>query len=97
VRPIASPPALRSTTGVRSSSIAQRLGQASKLEKSFLREGFKQVRGDEVMKAANEILDFRTVREKGIKAGKIKSIIHPSLASHVRREAVKFVDELKRV
>lgn len=27
----------------------------------------------------------------------IKSIIHPTLADHVRREAVKFVDELKRV
>jgi hypothetical protein len=55
------------------------------------------VRGDEVMKAAAEVLDFKTVGEKGIKSGKIKSIIHPSLASHVRREAVKFVDELKRV
>ena len=34
--------------------------------------------------------------ETGIKAGKIKSIIHPSLAPHVRREAVKFNDELRR-
>jgi hypothetical protein len=66
------------------------------LEKAFLHEGFKQVRGDEVMKAAHEVLDFKTVGEKGIKSGKIKSIIHPSLASHVRREAVRFVDELKR-
>jgi hypothetical protein len=48
------------------------------------------------MKAAQEVLDFKTVGEKGIYAGKIKSIIHPSLASHVRREAVKFIDELKR-
>lgn len=72
------------------------IDQASKLEKSFLREGFKQVRGDEVMKAAHEVLDFKTVGEKGIKSGRIKSIIHPSLASHVRREAVRFVDELKR-
>jgi hypothetical protein len=72
------------------------IDQASKLEKSFLREGFKEVRGDEVMKAAHEVLDFKTVGEKGIKSGKIKSIIHPSLASHVRREAVRFVDELKR-
>jgi hypothetical protein len=73
------------------------IDQASKLEKAFLREGFRQVRGDEVMKAAHEVLDFKTVGEKGIKSGRIKSIIHPSLASHVRREAVKFVDELKRV
>lgn len=73
------------------------IDQATKLEKAFLREGFRQVRGDEVMKAANEVLDFKTVGEKGIKSGRIKSIIHPTLASHVRREAVKFVDELKRV
>jgi len=72
------------------------IDQASKMEKSFLREGFKSVRGDEAMKAATEILDFKTVGEKGIKSGRIKSIIHPSLASHVRREAVRFVDELKR-
>jgi hypothetical protein len=72
------------------------IGQASKLQKAFLEEGFEQVRGDEVMKAANEVLDFKTVGEKGIYAGKIKSIISPRLASHVHREAVKFVDELKR-
>ena len=72
------------------------IDQASKLENAFLREGFKSVRGDEVMKAALEVLDFKTVGEKGIKSGRIKSIIHPSLASHVRREAVRFVDELKR-
>ena len=72
------------------------IDQASKLEKAFLQDGFRDVAGDEVMKAAQEVLDFKTVGEKGIKAGKIKSIIHPSLASHVRREAVRFVDELKR-
>lgn len=48
------------------------------------------------MKAANAILDCKTVGEKGIYAGKIRSIIPPPLASHVRREAVKFIDELKR-
>ena len=66
------------------------------MERAFLREGFKDVGGDEVMKAAKEILDFKTVGEKGIYAGKIRSIISPQLASHVRREAVKFVDELER-
>jgi hypothetical protein len=70
--------------------------QASRMERAFLREGFKDVGGDEVMKAAKEILDFKTVGEKGIYAGKIRSIISPQLASHVRREAVKFVDELER-
>ena len=31
-----------------------------------------------------------------IDEGKVKSIIHPTLADHVRREAVKFVDECRR-
>ena len=72
------------------------IDQATKLEKAFLDKAFRQVSSDNVMKAANEVLDFKTVAEKGIYAGQIKSIIPPSLASHVRREAVKFVDELKR-
>ena len=49
-----------------------------------------------VEKAVNDIIDFKTAAEKGIQTGKIKSIIHPALADHVRREAVKFADELKR-
>lgn len=51
---------------------------------------------DPAEKAVNEIIDFKTAAEKGIQTGKIKSIIHPALADHVRREAVKFADELKR-
>ena len=72
------------------------IDQATKLEKAFLDRGFRQVGGDAVMTAATAVLDFKTVGEKGIYAGKIKSIIPPRLASHVRREAVRFVDELKR-
>ena len=72
------------------------IAQATKLENSFRNENFRNVPGDDVMKAAHEVLDFKTVGEKGIYAGKIKSIISPPLASHVRREAVKFIDELKR-
>jgi hypothetical protein len=72
------------------------ISQASRLEKAFLQEGFRELGGDAVMKAAVEVLDFKTVGEKGIYAGKIKSIISPPLASHVRREAVRFIDELKR-
>jgi hypothetical protein len=72
------------------------IDQASKLEKSFRSREFRNVRGDAAMKAAHEVLDFKTVGEKGIYAGKIKSIISPRLASHVRREAVRFIDELKR-
>ena len=52
--------------------------------------------GDPVAEAANEIVDFKTAAEEGIEAGQIRSIIHPTLADHVRREAVKFVDDLKR-
>jgi hypothetical protein len=70
--------------------------QATRLERTFLQTGVRNVPGDDVMKAANEVLDFKTVGEKGIYEGKIKSIIPPPLASHVRREAVRFIDELKR-
>jgi len=51
---------------------------------------------DEVMSAAREILDFKTSAAREIEAGRIMSIIDPRLADHVRREALKFVDELKR-
>jgi hypothetical protein len=47
-------------------------------------------------KAVNDIIDFKTAAEKGIQTGTIKSIIHPTLADHVRREALKAADELKR-
>jgi hypothetical protein len=47
-------------------------------------------------KAVDDIIDFKTAAEKGIQTGKIKSIIHPALADHVRREALKAADELKR-
>jgi hypothetical protein len=33
---------------------------------------------------------------RDIEAARIKSIIDPRLSDHVRREALKFVDELKR-
>lgn len=46
--------------------------------------------------AAQTIIDFKTAAEKGILAGHIKSIIHPALADHVRREAVRFRNELMR-
>jgi hypothetical protein len=44
-----------------------------------------------------EIIDFKTAGARGIETAQIKSIIDPRLADHVRREAVKFADELKRV
>jgi DUF2935 family protein len=51
---------------------------------------------DAVLSAAQTILDFKTEAARGIEANRIKSIIDPRLADHVRREALKFVDELKR-
>lgn len=45
---------------------------------------------------AQAIVAFKTTAAKGIREGKIKSIIDPDLADHVRREAVKFKDELSR-
>ena len=51
---------------------------------------------DEVKSAAQEVLDFKTSAARDIEAARITSIIDPRLADHVRREALKFVDELKR-
>lgn len=51
---------------------------------------------DAVMSAAQTILDFKTKTVRDIEAARIKSIIEPRLADHVRREALKFVNELKR-
>jgi len=41
-------------------------------------------------------LEFKTQAARDIEAARIKSIIDPRLADHVRREALKFVDELQR-
>lgn len=49
-----------------------------------------------ILSAAETILDFKTKAARDIEAARIKSIIDPRLADHVRREALKFVDELKR-
>lgn len=51
---------------------------------------------DAVLSAAETILEFKTQAARGIEAARIKSIIDPRLADHVRREALKFIDELKR-
>jgi hypothetical protein len=51
---------------------------------------------DAIRSAAQEVLDFKTSAARDIEAGRIMSIIDPRLADHVRREALKFVDELKR-
>ena len=51
---------------------------------------------ESVRRAADEIIDFKTAAERGIETGQIKSIIHPALADHFRREAVRFRHELGR-
>jgi len=49
-----------------------------------------------VLSAAETILEFKTEAARDIEAARIKSIIDPRLADHVRREALKFVDEMQR-
>jgi hypothetical protein len=51
---------------------------------------------ESLLKAIDDIIDFKIAAEKGIELGEIKSIIHPTLADHVRREALKAADELNR-
>jgi hypothetical protein len=64
--------------------------------------GFRQIhdapstKDEAIEQAVDDVIDFKTAALKGIQAGQIKSIIHPTLADHVRREAVKCSDELKR-
>jgi hypothetical protein len=48
------------------------------------------------LSAAETILEFKTKAARDIEAARIKSIIDPRLADHVRREAVKFIDEYRR-
>ncbi len=50
-----------------------------------------------ILAMANEVVEFKTDAVRQIEAGKIKSVISPILADHVRREATLFVDELKRL
>lgn len=51
---------------------------------------------DPVLTAAQAVLDFEKAGVLGIEAATIKSIIDPRLADHLRRETVKFVDEIQR-
>ena len=46
--------------------------------------------------AVQAIIDFKTAAGRGIQDGSIDSIINPALADHVRREAIRFQDELRR-
>lgn len=72
------------------------------LDSSAVFKGFNQSNKEralspgEVVLATEEFVDFETTIENGVAAGRIKSIIPPALADHMRRETLKFVDELKR-
>lgn len=68
------------------------IGKAMKTSEAFRAPMSREA----TARAVDEIIDFKTAAEKGIDAGKIKSIIHPALADHVRREALKAADELRR-
>ena len=72
------------------------------LDASAVFQGFKlgnharPLPGGEILLATEELIDFETVLDEGIAAGTIKSIVDPVLAAHIRRESLKFIDELKR-
>jgi hypothetical protein len=51
---------------------------------------------DPILTSAKSALDFETAATLGIEAATIKSIIDPRLADHLRRETLKFVDEIQR-
>jgi hypothetical protein len=73
------------------------IAQATQMENRFANPVALRGPGpDPVMGAAQEILDFKIAGERGIRSGMIKSIIPVSLADHVRREAVRFMDELRK-
>jgi hypothetical protein len=67
--------------------------QANEFEKTLLRQG---AHGPDFLRVANGVVELHIASERGVHEGRIKSIIHPALASHVRREAVRFIDELRR-
>jgi hypothetical protein len=51
---------------------------------------------DPILIAAQGLLSFEVAASRGIEDASIKSIIDPRLADHLRRETLKFVDEVKR-
>jgi hypothetical protein len=59
--------------------------------------GLKGGSKDKVDDTLDGFITFKKTAQAGVEAGQIKSIIHPLLADHVLREALKFSDELKRV
>jgi len=56
----------------------------------------KNLRHVEVLVATQELVDFQAAAARGIESGAIRSMMDSKLADHVRREALQFVDELRR-
>jgi hypothetical protein len=50
----------------------------------------------EILSSAEAILDLKTKLCRDIEGGRVKSMMFPAMADHLRLESVKFVDELKR-
>jgi hypothetical protein len=75
-------------------------GEARDLSARFLGIGEANrvtgVPGSQITLVLEELTDFQAALEKGLDEALIKSIMHPTLAHHFRRETLKFVDELKR-
>lgn len=72
------------------------VAKAMKANEAFLKMHAHPVPTGKAVRAVEDILDFKTAAQKGIETGKIKSIIDPALADHVRREAIKAADDLRR-
>jgi hypothetical protein len=70
--------------------------KAMRTSDAFMKMHEHPVPTGKAVRAVEDILDFRTAAEKGIETGRIKSIIDPALADHVRREAIKAADDLRR-
>jgi hypothetical protein len=72
------------------------------LDSSAVFKGFNQGNKDralprgEVVRATEDFIDFESALGDGVDSGRIKSILNPALLDHMRREALKFMDELKR-
>jgi hypothetical protein len=68
--------------------------QARELAATF--QGLQEDDAAKLAAAGEMILTFKETAEAGIENAEIRSIIHPALADHIRREAVKFLDDLNR-
>jgi len=75
------------------------INQALETNRKFrqiMREHALEGNKDPVTALADHIIDFKTTALQAVEAAKVKSIITPDLADHIRREAVFFSMELRR-